>query len=52
MKLLIIICSDAFDVKYCDNIKIMNDYIKSSNIEVEYCGISSHNDFSNYENII
>lgn len=52
MKLLIIICSDTFDVQWCDNIKIMDDYIKSSNIEVDYCGISSHNDFSNYENII
>lgn len=52
MKLLIIISGDTFDVKYSDNIRILNDCINSSSIEVHYCGISSNDDFSNYENII
>ena len=49
---LIIICSNDFDINSCDNIKILNDYMKNSDIEVDYCGISSKNDFHNYENII
>lgn len=52
MKVLIIICGDTFHVNDSDNIKILNDYINSSNIEVDYCGISSNNDFSNYEHVI
>lgn len=52
MRLLIIICSHAFDAKWSDNIKILNDYIINSNIDVEYCGISNQNDFHNYEHII
>jgi hypothetical protein len=53
MKLLIIILSHEFDIKYCDNIKILNDYIhQNSNIQVDYCGISNQNDFHNYETII
>ncbi len=53
MKLLIIICSNELDIKWCDNIKILDDYIKQNkNIQVDYCGISSNNDFHNYESII
>jgi hypothetical protein len=53
MKLLIIICSNELDIKWCDNIKILDDYIKENkDIQVDYCGISSNNDFHNYESII
>jgi len=52
MKLLNIICNSSFDINYLDNIQIYNDYMKSYNIEVDYCGISNQDDFSNYENII
>jgi hypothetical protein len=52
MKLLVILCSHLFDSAWCSNVKILNDYIKSSEIEVEYCGISNQNDFYNYESVI
>ena len=53
MKLLIIIASHDFDIKWCDNIKILNDFLhQNSNIEVDYCGISNNDDFHNYETII
>lgn len=52
MKLLIIICSNAFYINCCDNIKIFNDYMKLLDVEVDYCGVSSENDFHNYEHII
>jgi hypothetical protein len=48
----VLISSHDFDINSCDNIKILNDYMKNSDIEVDYCGISSKNDFYNYENII
>lgn len=51
-KLLIIICSHTLDIKYIDNIKILNDYTKLLNMEIDYCGISSNDDFHNYETII
>ena len=52
MKILIILCSFDFNIKWSDNIKILNDTIQSNENEVHYCGISSKNDFYNYENII
>ncbi len=53
MKLLIIICSNELDIKWCNNIKILDDYIKENkDIQIDYCGISSNNDFHNYESII
>jgi len=52
MKLLVIICSSDLEKKWCDNIKILNDYIKLLNMDVDYCGISSQDDFNNYEGII
>jgi len=52
MKLLIIIISHALDIKWNNNIKILNDYMNNTNIEVEYCGISNQDDFNNYESII
>jgi hypothetical protein len=52
IRLLIIISSHAFHINCYDNIKILNDYIKTTDIEVDYCGISNQDDFSNYETII
>ena len=52
MKLLVIICSHAFQLNMCDNIKILKDYLQELNIQVEYCGISNQDDFSNFESII
>ena len=52
MKLLIIICSHELDIQWCDNIKILNDYITNTKMEVDYCGISNQDDFHNYESII
>jgi len=59
MKLLVIICSHKFDVSWYNNIIILNDYMKNLNdymqnfnIEVDYSGISSQDDFHNYESII
>lgn len=55
MKLLIILSSDNFDKKWFDNIKCLNNYMKNNgleDLEFDYCGISSKNDFYNYETII
>ena len=52
MRLLIIISSHELNEKWCNNIIIFNDYMKSQHIDVDYCGISSQNDFHNYESII
>ena len=52
MKLLIIICSHNLDLKWSNNIQILNDYMKLQDMEVDYCGISNQDDFHNYENII
>jgi hypothetical protein len=50
MKLLVILCSHEFNIKYSNNIKILHDYM--SMLDVEYCGISNQDDFGNYETII
>jgi hypothetical protein len=50
MKLLVIICSHEFNIKWCDNIIILNNYLNY--VDISYCGISSQNDFYNYEHII
>jgi hypothetical protein len=52
MRLLIIISSHELNEKWYDNIIILNDYMKMQDIEVDYCGISSQNDFHHYESII
>jgi len=41
-----------FDLKWCNNIQLLNDYMKLQDMEVDYCGISNQDDFHNYENII
>jgi len=52
MKLLIIICSHDLNINLCSNIKILNDYMKILDMEVDYCGISNLDDFHNCESII
>lgn len=52
MKLLVILCSHEFDITLCDNVRTLNDYMKNLDMEVDYCGISSKDDFHNYETII
>jgi hypothetical protein len=52
MKLLVMISSHALSVALSDNIKILNNYVKLLDMEVDYCGISNQDDFHNYENII
>jgi len=53
MKLLVVICAHEFNVKNCENIKILNDFMQGLiNTKVDYCGISNIDDFHNYESII
>lgn len=52
MKLLIILSNHIFHNDWCDNIKCLNDYMKTSGIEHDYCGISNQDDFDIYETII
>jgi len=52
MKVLVIICSHILNIEWCNNIKILNEYMKLSDMEVDYAGISNQDDFNNYENII
>ena len=50
--LLIIICSHELNNIWIDNIKILDNYMKLQNINVDYCGISNQDDFDNYKDII
>jgi len=53
MKVLVILCSDEFNIRDSENIKILKKCMDDlSDVNVHYCGISSNDDFSNYENII
>jgi hypothetical protein len=52
MRLLIIIASHEFDVRWKSNIDILYNYMKIQNIYVDFCGISNQDDFHNYEDII
>jgi hypothetical protein len=53
MKLLVIVVADQMVPAYCNNIKILNDFlIQTENIQLDYCGISNQDDFINYESII
>jgi hypothetical protein len=52
MKLLIIIIGHSFDPEWCYNIKQLKECMKNNKLEIDYCGISSNNDFHNYEPII
>ena len=52
MKLLIIISSHTMDDTFLPNIIKLSNYFKESENTVDYCGISSYNDFEKYESII
>ena len=46
------ICSHEFNTQWCNNIRILHDYMKLLDMDVEYCGISNQDDFHTYETII
>jgi hypothetical protein len=53
MKILVIICGHEFSPEYCDNIKILKEYLsQTQNTTVEYCGITNSNTFHSYEHIL
>jgi len=52
MKILIIICGHYFGKEHIENIQILDNYMKQSGANIEYCGISSNNDFYVFEDII
>lgn len=53
MKLLVMICSHEMDPEYSENIAILHNYLmQTPDLNVEYCGISGRDDFSNYESHI
>ena len=53
MKILIIVVSYEMNINYISNLKILDDYLKKiDNIIIDYCGISSNDDFINYESIL
>jgi hypothetical protein len=52
MRILVIICTNEMNICDIPNMIIFNNYIKQlENVEVDYVGISSKNDFNNYENV-
>ena len=52
MRILIILSSHEMDSKSIPNIVILNDYMKQLGHTFDYAGISSTDDFINYEHII
>lgn len=53
MKILVIIISHEMNVNYINNLMILDDYLKKDeNVIVDYCGISSNDDFCNYESMV
>ena len=54
MKILIIIVSNEFNPIYKNNIKFLYNFIEQTQKEclIDFCGISSTNDFDSYEDII
>jgi hypothetical protein len=54
MKILIIFVSHTFDLIYKNNLIILKNLIKQTlpNSIIDFCAISSFNDFSNYEDVI
>ncbi len=51
MKILIIIAGNFFGKEHIENIQILDNYMKQ-NGTIEYCGISSNDDFSVFEDTI
>jgi len=52
MKLLIIISGLYLGEEHKNNIQILDNYMKQTGIDFEYCGISSQDDFHIFEDII
>ena len=52
MKILVIIISNEFSEKYRENIIIIDKFLKEITTTIDYCGISSNDDFNTYEDII
>lgn len=53
MKLLVIIVSHDFNKRHWDNIRVLNSYLCClPDTIVNYCGISTQDNFHNYEDII
>jgi len=51
-KILVIILNHEFKPAFLSNIVALRDFMKQSGYEVDYAGISSSDDFKNYEDII
>ena len=49
MKTLVIIVSRDMDAKYISNLKLLNDFLKNDTDVIDYCVISSVDDFYIYE---
>ena len=52
MKLLIIIISDDFSKRWCNNIAVFKKYMEQITPNIDYAGICSIDAFHNYEDII
>jgi hypothetical protein len=54
MKLLVLLVSHEMNPDYLSNIQILHEYLINDPTidQVDYCGISNTDDFSNYEHII
>jgi len=52
MKILVIIVSHEFSLKYKHNIYVLDQFMHQTTNHVDYVGISSLNDFHNYADII
>jgi hypothetical protein len=52
MKILVIICSHEMHIDHLPNIQLIKDYMEQDNRVVDYCGLSSKDDFINYESLI
>jgi hypothetical protein len=52
MRILCIISTHKNEIRFKENILILNNFLKTTNTEVDFAGISNLNDFSVYEDII
>ena len=52
MKVLVLIVSNQMDIRYLENINTLKEFMENDNNSIDYAGISSYNDFENYESII
>jgi hypothetical protein len=52
MRILVILCSHEFDLKWRENVRNIKRTLESRFTSVHFCGISSQHDFDNYENML